>query len=344
VRKAAQKLGLDPSAANYAGLAREHVVAGNIQEVLRVCTEGLEIFPDNAELKRLAHRARQLQLDTRLRTLHRDLLISPRPALWRELIELYLESSKLNKAEESAEDWYKQTKDGEAIYFRARVRGELFFTNRRAQDGRLAYDLAEQSLKEMHNDPRPLQLQFEITRRSGAWQEARTIVARLLELMPGNPELESRFRAVQANCEDSLPLDRALAQVERTGNFVDDLQRGKGSPTSGAVRPMLQELGMEEGVRAAVYLRGGTALVQGPHGPTADRTARMVRELLHAARGGARRLSLGQPLELLLEGDFGTLQLTPGDQGAAALWLQGAVKPAQQKILTALAAIEGATA
>ena len=344
VRKAAQKLGLEPSASNYAALAREHVVAGNIQEVLRVCTEGLEIFPDNAELKRLAHRARQLQLDSRLRTLHRDLVISPRPALWRELIELYLEAGRASKAEESAESWYRQTKDGEALYYRARVRGELFFTNRRAEDGRLAYDLAEQALTELRSDLRPLQLQFEITRRCGAWHEARTIVARLLEVMPGNPELESRFRAVQANCEHSLSLDRALAQVERTGNFVDDMKRTKGSSPHGAVRPMLQELGAEEEVRAVVYLRGGTALVQGPHGPTADRTARMVRELVHSARAAARRMSLGLPIDVLLEGDFGSLQITPGDHGAAALWCQGAVKRAHQDVLTSLAAMNGGAA
>jgi hypothetical protein len=55
-------------------------------------------------------------------------------------------------------------------------------------------------------------------------------------------------------------------------------------------------------------------------------------------------MSLGQPIEVLLEGDFGSLQLLPGDQGAAALWCQGAVTPAQHDALTALAAIEGTAA
>ena len=69
--------------------------------------------------------------------------------------------------------------------------------------------------------------------------------------------------------------------------FIDDDSAGSDSANL-AVRPILQKLGAETSVRAALYLRGGTALVQGPHGATADRTARAVREVVdRKLRGGS---------------------------------------------------------
>src|SRR6185436_44859 len=92
-----------------------------------------------------------------------------------------------------------------------------------------------------------------------------------------------------------------------------------------AVRPMLQSLVRESGVQAAFYVRGGTALVQGPKGATAERTARGVREIVQSCRSAARRLGLGQAQEARLEGSFGTLLVAPGELGSGALWCTGGV-------------------
>jgi hypothetical protein len=341
VREAARKLGLDPSADNYVALAREHVVTGDTHEVLRVCTEGLEIHPGDANLLRMAERARMMQLDTRVRTLHDDLRISPRPALWREMCEVLLECGRHEKAERTAEEWHEKTKDGEALFYRARCRAELFFQARRAVDGQLAYDMASQSQRQLAGDPRPLRLQLDITERCRAWNEARTAVARLLELHPGNPELEARFRCVLARVSTAKPLHLALAEVERTGNLEGDTPERSSTQANFAVRPLLQALGAEPGVRAAVYQRGGTALVQGLHGATADRTARAVREVVHASRDTARRMSLGQPQEVVMEGDFGTLYLRPGPAGSVAVWTEGRIQRGHEKLLDTIAGAAG---
>lgn len=344
VRDAARQLALDPCAANYVALAHEHVVAGNTQEVLRVCTEGLQIHVGNAELTRLAERARTLQLDSRLRTLQEDLNVSPRPALWKEMCDILLQTGRVLRAEETAEAWFKATRDGESVYYRARCRGELFFSERRAADGRVAYELAEQAAQELAGDVRPLQLQFEVARRCGAWHDARTAIARLLELMPGNPDLESRFRSVLANCTNARTLDAALAEVERTGRFADDAPENAAPSAHVAVRPALQRLGAEPDVHAVVFLRGGTALVQGPHGATADRTARMVREIVQKTRTSARRMSLGRPLEVQVEGDFGAFHLIPGEHGAAAIWCRGTAKRQYLDELQKLTGVAGGSA
>ena len=340
-REAARRLGIDACVENYLSLAREYVAGGSAEEVLRVCTEGLHEHPGDAELTRLADRARTLLHEQRIRALQSDLAIAPRPALWRELCELWLEVGKLAKAEEAAESWWRQAEDGEALLYRARCRAQAFFTDRCAEDGRVAHDLAAQAAMAVAGDDRPLQLSYEIARRCGAWSEARTALAALLELTPGNPDLEQRFRAVQANLADSVPLERALLEVERSGEFQDDVNERVSGSDEGAARPLLQSLATGEGVQGAVYVRGGTALVQGPHGATADRLARGVRDVLQSSRSAARRLGLGQPVEIELEGEFGSLVVLPGERGTAALWAERSVLDGERERLSRLAGAVG---
>jgi hypothetical protein len=141
-------------------------------------------------------------------------------------------------------------------------------------------------------------------------------------------------------CEQSRPLDTALHHVERNGRFVDDIEDVAGPATTNvAVRPLLQQLGSEADVEAALYLRGATALVQGLHGATAERTARVVRELVHGGRAATRRMSLGRPVQVLLEGDFGSLLLAPGERGSSALWCQGGVKHRHEELLRTLTGV-----
>jgi hypothetical protein len=333
IRKAARKLADDPCAKNYVALAREQVASGDMDQVSRVCTEGLQLHPDCAELQRLAERARHLKYEARAQTLQEELAVSPRPALWRELCQLMLEMGRVDRADKAAHDWYRTTKDGEALYFRALAHAERFYTDRRAEQGQIAHDLAREAQKLCKTDPRPIKLQLEITTRAGAWQDSRRLLARLLELLPGDPALEGRFRAVHARCDKSKDLLRGLSDVERSGAFADDESEQHSSPAQFAVRPMLKELGADSGVRAAIYLRGGTALVQGPRGATAERTARAVRELVQSSRRTVRRIGLGTPVEVLLEGAFGSLLVSPGEQSTSALWCNGPVKHKHEELL-----------
>ena len=342
VRAAVKQLGNDPSAENYLALAREFVVTGELDEVLRVCQEGLEVHPGSPELTRIRDRARHMHIDARLRDLQLELQLSPRPALWREMCQLLLDSDRSAHAEELAAAWHGSTEDAEAIYYRARARAAMFFDERRSEDGREAFHLGIAASRSMANDARPLELCYQLALRIGAWHEARTAVARLLELKPGDPDLELRFRKVLANCHEAMTLDRALLEVERTGRFVDDRPEGSRAPASVTVRPALQRLGAEPEVEAAVFLRGGTALVQGPTGATADRTARSVREVAQKSRDAARRLALGRVIDVQMEGDFGCFRLVPGDQGIAAIWARGSIKKSWVDTLTSLAGTGGA--
>ncbi|MCA8981669.1 MAG: hypothetical protein H6831_04880 [Planctomycetes bacterium] len=321
-RAAIKRLSEEPSARNYLALGQLHATAGKLGEVERVCLEGLEAYPDNAELKRLLARARQLRREDRTRELQAQLKVSPRPALWKELCEIHLESGRVARAEEVADEWFFATEDGEAMLMRAMARCDRFFADRRRDDGRRAHELIHEAIELLPGDKRPLRLLLDLTSRAGAWQNARSAIARLLELSPGDPALEARFRTVMALAERCGDFDQALRAVERSGRLADEDPEAERRATSGSVRPMLQELAAQDGVRGAFYVRGGTALVQGPRGATAERTARGVREVIQASRTAARRLGLGQPEEIRAEGDFGSLLARPGSTGASALWTQ----------------------
>lgn len=323
VRTAAKLLGMDPSPENYLTLARQHVATGDLAEVQRVCSEGLGLHPGHGELTRVADRAYAMQLDGRVRSLGEALALAPRPALWRELCETLLESGKYQRAADSAQQWLGDGSVPEARYYLARSRAELFFESRSAIDGREAWNLVKQASAEMVGDLRPLELQFQLARLSGAWAEARTAIAKLLEIKPGNQELEASFRDASARSQGALTIMRAFADVEQTGRFVDDTPEVACAQANVAVRPLLQHLGADPDVRAAIFQRGGTALVQGLQGATADRTARSVREVVQISRSVARRMALGRPMEISLEGDFGTLLMSPGELGAAAVWCKG---------------------
>ena len=337
VRDAKRRLANDPSARGYAELAHEHALAQDLETALKVASEGLRAYPGDAELNRLAGLYRQLTLEDRTKRLTRELESAPRPALWREMCETLLEAGRLVRAEESAAEWFRATQSGEAQYYRARARSERFFADRRRDDGRLAFEFAESAQQLMPDDVRPLDLHAKLAARAGVWGEARKDLARLLELMPGDPILESRFRMAVAMFERPKSIDQALREVEMTGRLADEVgaqggkqgNKGAEAPDAAAApaqaRPLLQTIARVPGVQAAFFLRGSTALVQGPKGPTAERTARSVREILHASRAAARRLGLGQATEVRMEGDFGTLLALPGELGAGALWIAGEV-------------------
>lgn len=320
IRRAIRALARDGSTANYVGLAKEYAALGQPEDVLKVCREGLELHPESAELQRMARRAKEEHQQQRLAELHAELETAPRAALYRELCEILLENGDAQPALEAAERWRNQTDEPEAIYYVAASHAEFFFDGRRSRDGLLAFQLAGESSKGLSRDKRPLRLQFEIARRCGAWEDARRALARLLELMPGNPLLEARFRRVLSNCAHSKPLPKALSEVERSGRFVDDEPEEVGTFDRDALRPMLKQLSARSEVHVAFFLRGNTALVQGAHGPTADRTARAVREVLQVSRSSARRMALGRAFEIRAEGSFGALVLKPGAMGTAAIW------------------------
>jgi tetratricopeptide (TPR) repeat protein len=342
IRAARQLLTEDPSARNYLALANEHARTGEMDEVERVCAEALELHTGHTELSRLHDRARALRREDRTRELARELRDSPRPGLYRELCEILLESGRVERAEECALEWFAATSDAQAMLVRAQARLQRFLSDRRRDDARLVCELLDTAEKTLVHDPRPLRMRLQLYTAVGAWRDARRIVSQLLEIDPGDPALEARFRTLNTMAERAPSFDAALREVERSGRLADEVgdRGGEVATSSTTIRPRLQALAAEDGVEAALFQRGATALVQGQKGATAERTARAVREVVAKSQTAARRLGLGHAQQIELEGSFGRLTVQPNEVGYAALWSAG---PVSERHRTQLAELIGAS-
>jgi len=343
IRRAKRALAADPTPRNYLSLAQQYSMAGRSDDAQRACVEGLAAFPENIQLSRYHQRTRRAEREERLDQLHHELAEAPRAPLWRELCEILIESDELARAEEELLRWLERDKDSEAYYLLARVHLARFFADRGRDEGRQAMASLEQAIAHLPHDLRPLRAKLDFLTRIGAWKDARDCAARCLSVEPGTLELEGRYRTLSARAEGSPSFERALHEVERSGRLPGEDDGEGARATTGSVQALLRELAGQADVQAALYVRGSTALVQGPKGATAERTARSVQTILSGSRSAARRLGLGQVFQIQLEGSFGTLSIAPGEQDAGALLCSGPLGRAREEALLGMAGLNAAT-
>ena len=321
LRQARRELARNPSPMNYASLANQYAWGGGLREALRVAEEGLRLFKGNPELVRLSTRLRRIQQEDLLAELREELKEAPRPAVWNEICEILMDSGQYRRAEETARDWQLKAKDPEAALAIARACVMAYLTDLDRNSGRRAFEAVEHAQHALARDPRPFRLRLKLASDIGAWDDAREAAKRVLELDPGDPALEARYRSLCSMPTQSPDVERALINVQSTGRLVGgDMSRSQRNGPVGEVRPLLQDLYKRDGVAAAVYVRSSTALVQGMKGATAERGARSVRSMVLSGRSAARRLGLGQITEMELDGDFGSMLLVAGEMDAGALW------------------------
>lgn len=343
LKSARQRVAQDPSPRTYAELAQEYAQLGLSREVYRVCEEGLGLFPGNAQLTRMCDRARRLEREERMAELKQELAEAPRAALWSEMCEMLLGSGRFARAEEVAGEWLRATGDQEARITLARVACEAFYSERGREQGLRAVTTLEETIAAMPDDAQPRRMLLDLLSKIGAWREAYKTAAELLQIEPGNPEIEGRYRLLERKQEGALSLQHAIVEIENSGRFADEGEESSRRTTGGSVRPLLRDLAEGEDVEAALYLRGSTMLVQGLKGATADRFARGVRAVLSSGRTTGRKLGLGQIFHIRLEGDFGTVGIAPGEVDAGALWTKGPLRGRREDALMSLAGLNADT-
>jgi tetratricopeptide (TPR) repeat protein len=343
MRRARRALAEDPTPRNYLMLAQQCAMAGKTGDAQRTCVEGLAAFPENIQLSRYHQRTRRAEREQRLAELHRQLAQAPRAPLWRELCEILIESDELARAEEELTRWLARDQDPEARYLLARVLLARFYADRGREQGRAALSALDTAIEHLPGDLRPLRAKLDFLTRIGAWKDARDCAARCLAAEPGTLELEGRYRTLSARAEDAPPFERALYEVERSGRLAGEDSLVDARASTGSVQALLRELAVQPDVQAVLYVRGSTALVQGPKGATAERTARSVQGILAGSRATARRLGLGQVFQIQLEGSFGTLSIAPGEQDAGAILCTGPLGRSREEALLSMAGLNAAT-
>jgi len=343
IRRAKRALAAEPTPRNYMALAQQYAHAGRTGEAQRVCVEGLAAFPGNIALSRYLQRAKRSEREARLAVLHQELAVAPRATHWRELCEILIESDELSRAEEELNRWLSRDQDPEARYLLARVLLARYYADRGREQGRAALAALDLAIEHLPSDLRPLRAKLDFLSRVGAWRDARDCAARCLAVEPGTLELEGRYRTLSTRADSGPTLERALFEVERTGKLAGQEGEEDARVSAGSVQTLLRELAHQADVQAVLYVRGATALVQGPKGATAERTARSVQSILSGSRSTARRLGLGQLFQVQLEGSFGTLFIAPGEQDAGAILCSGPLGRAREEALLGMAGLDAAT-
>lgn len=340
VRELSRALAADPCADAYAELAQEQALRGDARAAAETAREGLAVHKGDARLQRLHERAASLLREERMRELAAQLRSAPRAALRSEMCALLLEAGRLERAEEAALEWAQADGGAEPLLAQAAARARRYFGDRRRDDARAALELCAKVERQEPQDARPLRLRMEICSRVGAWSDALHACSRLLELCPGDAPLEARHRTLAALAPSSHELESALREVERSGRFADeDYRRGPDAGQPAGLRPLLVAcVRPGNGIASACALRGATALVQGERGASAERSARGVRDSVAAARTMARKLGLGTLRDAEFELEGATLLLAAGENGSAALRVQGTANEAQRELLRELAA------
>jgi tetratricopeptide (TPR) repeat protein len=336
LRSARRHLAEEFSAENYARLIHQLAVSGELQSAAELCTEGLGHFPGDRTLVRLEQRVQRTVRERRLARLRIELAQGPRPALWRSYCELCGDAGEWDEALRAARSWFDAGGDGQAQLLIAHLSTRRFLADRSRAAGEVALSAIAAAKNELPQTEEPLRLELRLALAVGAYGDARRVTRELLELYPGDADLEARHRSLEGPAQSAPDLRRALVRVEESGRLATD--RAESATLAGEdLRPALQQLASAPGCGAALFLRGATALVQGPRGATAQRTARGVKAALRAASAASRRLDLGPLRELEIEGDFGELVGVVGERDCAAGWFRRAVQPSERDVLRELA-------
>jgi tetratricopeptide (TPR) repeat protein len=343
IRRARRVLATDPTPRNYLSLAQQFAVVGRTADAQRACVEGLTAFPENIQLARYHQRTKRSEREARLAQLQRELAVSPRGPLLREMCEILVDSDELARAEETLSKWLEHDDDPEARHLLARVLLARLYADRGRDQGRAALAALDRAIEKLPRDMRPLRAKLDFLTRIGAWRDAADCAARCLSIEPGALELEGRYRTLSVRAEQAPTFERALHEVEHSGKLVGEDGDDDARASKGSVQALLRELAGQPDVQAVLYVRGATALVQGPKGATAERHARSVQTILGGSRSAARRLGLGQLFQIQLEGSFGTLSIAPGEQDAGAILCCGPLGRAREEALLGMAGLNAAT-
>lgn len=351
IRSAARRVAEDPSAENYSALAQESIRAGDHARVEAICHEALELHPDHEGLRSTLARAVRARLDARVRELEQELTEAPRPALWAALVEAHIEAGRYVRAEQVGQRWSADNGGPDATYSLALAAGHAFLEGGLRCDGERAWEFTLRACAEAPHEERCWRLMARLASRVGAFADKRKALARLLELEPGDRDLEASWRDASARASAALPFSAALEQATRggplrTANETSEAQSTPDLETQRLqrVRPALKGLVSLQGVEFAAFIQGNTALVQGMSGATADRRARASRELATASRDAAHRLGLGALSRVTVRSPQGVASVVGRHKAIAAAWCTEGPLPAVHSGLVQLASARGGVA
>lgn len=319
-----------PAPTTFVDLAQVYINLGQIERTVQIAEEGLALFPNSEELRKLRRFAKKSQLNDQIKQLRVAINKAATPELYRDLAGCYLELGDLGAVNGTCEECLRRfPQDVDAHLVLGKARLALFYKELAASEGLAAVTCLNRVLQIEPSNPRAHRLLAEVHYRVGALATARKHV----EALRADGVLDSEVDALwdEVNSASSSGHEDVAMRfhlVQRTGSFARGPITGQRRKPVRAVvvdefdgaRHALAQVSRLLGVQKCAYIRGSRALVKGEIKDGQDSLLRVVRVLAKAAHRTARRMELGNFSKGVLEGDFGRICICSyGEVVAAAL-------------------------
>lgn len=323
----------EPSPTTFVDLGQVYINLGMLNETLAAADEGLRLFPNSAELRKLLKFAKRKQLDGRIKDLRQRLNKSASPKLYRDLSQLYVELGDFGAVQGTCEECIRRFPQDPAAYLLlARTRLSNYYRDLTPRDGLEAVRNLQKAVELEAGNITAHRLLAEVLYRSGAVRSALHHMERLRQLEPQDNEVALALEAVRAQPAQSYEdLDVLFHAVEAAGRLAYGPLIRESSRVSteegavGHIREALAHIAELPGVHKATYIRGAKALVKGDIRDGRDAFLRVVRVVAKAAQRAARRMDIGNFSKGVMDGAFGHICVCCfGDVVAAVLCAEGA--------------------
>lgn len=292
-----------PSPSTFIDLGQVYINLGMHERTLELADEGLALFPQSAELRKLRRFAHKTRLNQRIRELRTGISSNPKPEAYQELAGIYLEIGDLESVQQVCEECLRRfPAETGVLLVLARAWLSTFYRDLSARAGLAAVSHLRQLVRAEPRSEVAHRLLAEVSFRVGADRIARRHVDELYRLEAVDAEVETmRDELGEPAGEDDL--EALFHAVERRGALARaplfPNNRGAAAPSRRSTdsferaRSALVQVTRLEGVRKAAYIRGSKALVRGDIQDSKDGFLRISRVVARAAQRAARRMDIG---------------------------------------------------
>ncbi len=317
----------DPSPSTYIDLGQVYINLDMLDHTLRVADEGLSLFPNSVELRKLRKFAKKSQINNRIKELRARLNKAPHPKLYRELAALYLELGDFGAVHGTAEECIRRFPEDDGAYLvLAKARLANFYRDLAARDGLEAVRSLQKVVSLDPSNVKAHRLMAEVLYRTGAISPAVQHLEILQDLAPSDREVAVLLKEARTKSNRDEALEVLFHEVETNGALANTPvplervpQRVASDDTIGSIRDSLAQLVELDGVRKAAYIKGSKALVKGEIRDGKDAFLRVVRVISKAAQRVSRRMDIGNFSKASVDGDMGMICICSYGEVVAAV-------------------------
>lgn len=302
----------NPSPSTFIDLAQVYINLGWHAHTMRVAEEGLLLFPQSDELRKVHDFASRNLLKHRVHELQEKLSKAPTPKTYRELAETYAEVGDGAAVVSTCQTCLRRFPDDvETHLLLAEQKIQSFYRTLQASHGREAVRSLLKVLELDRANIKAHKRLAEVYFRIGAGRLAREHIDYLKSRYPHDEEVELLTKEIDAGLSDGEDLERQFASVQQQGSLANRAvpkkpkQQIASDAAIAGIREGLARIIEMAGVGKAAYIRGTKALVKGEIRDGKDPFLKTVRVVAKASQRAARRMDLGNFSKAVLDGTFG---------------------------------------